>query len=86
MPMKSKIRDLIVSLLLTLATAWGQNQITGTVLDDRGQIVPNAEITIGQSKTKADAEGRFSLPDLPGPITIRITGNYIATEQTGIWF
>ena len=84
MPTKSKMRNLIVSLLLTLATAWGQNQINGTVLDDRGQLVPNAEITIGRSKTKTDAEGRFSLPDLPGSITIRVTGNYIATEQKSL--
>src|ERR1041385_4281290 len=70
MPLKSITRALVLTIL-TIATAWGQNQITGIVLDDRGQLVPNAEVSIGQAKTKTDAEGRFSLPDQSGSITIR---------------
>src|SRR5205085_9190256 len=54
--MPTKLKTLILPMLLMVATAWGQNQITGIVLDDRGQLVPNAEITTGQSKTKTDAE------------------------------
>ncbi|HSS98062.1 MAG TPA: TonB-dependent receptor, partial [Terriglobales bacterium] len=81
MPLKAKIRGLIALVLLALATAWGQNQITGTVLDDRGQLVPNAEISIGQSKTITNAEGHFALPAQPGPITIHVTGSYIAPEN-----
>ena len=79
--MPTKLKTLILPMLLMVATAWGQNQITGIVLDDRGQLVPNAEITTGQSKTKTDAEGRFTLPNQSGVFTIRVTGNYITSEQ-----
>ncbi|HEY6184719.1 MAG TPA: TonB-dependent receptor [Terriglobales bacterium] len=80
MPLKSITRALVLTIL-TIATAWGQNQITGIVLDDRGQLVPNAEVSIGQAKTKTDAEGRFSLPDQSGSITIHVSGSYIVPEN-----
>src|ERR1051326_7215507 len=80
--MPTKLKTLILSMMLLMhATAWGQNQITGIVLDDRGQIVPNAEISTGQSKTKTDGEGRFALPDQSGSITIHVSGSYIAPEN-----
>src|ERR1051325_575695 len=79
--MSTKLKTLIFSAMLMLTTAWAQDQITGTVLDDRGQLVPNAEISIGKSKTKTNAEGHFALPDQAGPITIHVTGNYIAAQN-----
>ena len=79
--MPTRLKTLTLSILLTLATAWGQNTITGTVLDDRGELVPDAEISVGSSQSKTDAHGNFTLPDQLGAITIHVTGNYIAPEN-----
>ena len=72
-------RAFLFSLLLTLP-AWSQT-ITGTVLDEKGQLVQGAEISTNKSKTITDVDGRFTLPDQAGPITLKITGPYITPEQ-----
>ena len=82
---KSRLLLSVLLLLVLLLPAWAQQTITGTVLDEKNQTVQGAEViahsTSGEMKTQTDSEGRFSLPDLAGPITLRVSGKYITSEE-----
>jgi outer membrane receptor protein involved in Fe transport len=74
-----KSRTLIFGLLL--ATLPAAAQITGTVLDEKGQVVQGAQVSTGRCSVQTDDHGRFTLPDQPGPVVLHVTGNYIAPAE-----
>ncbi|MBT9394956.1 TonB-dependent receptor [Hymenobacter sp. NST-14] len=61
------VLTLLFSLLLALPALAQTSTLRGVVLDERGQPVPFASVALPalQRGTAADADGRFSLPDLP---------------------
>src|SRR5690242_7684606 len=78
--MKSRVLWLGVVLLLSLA-AWGQDSasITGTVTDQSGAAVPNAQVTVssldrGISRpTTTNATGDYLVAGLPsGPVNVTV--------------
>jgi hypothetical protein len=84
----------LVVVLLTAGTAMAQAtaQITGTVKDSSGAVLPGASVTATQGDTGfkrdavSDAEGVFSLPSLPiGPYRLEVALQGFRTSiQTGI--
>lgn len=74
---------LFIALIATSCLAWGQastaGELSGTVLDPSGAVIPGAALTISQPSTgftrsvTASANGFYSLPDLmPGDYTLRV--------------
>src|SRR5438067_5184940 len=69
--------------LMTCATGWGQGataQISGTVKDQSGAVLPGAEITATQTDTGAarmtlsNETGSYTLPNLPvGPYKLEVS-------------
>ncbi len=67
-------------------------QITGQVVDSSHAVVPNAQVSMTETDTrytrttKTDAQGAYSLPNLPvGPYVLDITAaGFRKYEQTGI--
>src|SRR2546423_807224 len=86
---RMKFRALLVLLVFCLfgqrcLWAAGAN-VSGTVLDDKGQLVVGATVTGSSSSvqvtTRTDERGCFSLA-LPGErIRLRVSGEYIASEE-----
>jgi hypothetical protein len=60
--------------------------VTGFVSDDKGQAVATATVTgvsaAGKLTTTTDAQGQFSLPVTDFPVTLRVSGRYIVSEDT----
>src|SRR5712691_7054283 len=72
---------LVVMLILDSRTAAAQQlyaQLSGTVVDHTGVVVPDAKLTITNTttgvslSTETDQEGRFSLTVAPGVYDIRV--------------
>ena len=85
---------LIMALLLPQASA-GQavtGTISGTVVDQQGEVVPGATVTVVNEATSdsrvvtSDATGNFQVTNLqPGTYTVRVTmDNFRAFERTNI--
>jgi len=73
-------------LAALLTPALGQNaKITGTVFDDKNQAVPGVDViahsAAGEVKTQTDRDGKFALPNQAGPLTLRVSGKYITSEE-----
>jgi outer membrane receptor protein involved in Fe transport len=87
--MTLRLQTLIAALCLLIPPMWadtGASQpVSGIVLDDKNEAVAGAMVAIhsGAIKTEAitDGEGRFSLPAPVGPLTLEVSGKYIATEE-----
>ncbi len=82
-------RPLLLFLLLTLvAVPWSHAQtdtcrsISGTVVNERGEAVGGVAVaarsTRGLRSTTTDVRGAFTLCVWPGPVTISVTGKFIA--------
>ena len=70
---------LIVALTATAALAQATAQITGTVKDSSGGVLPGASVTATQTENGfkrevvTDAEGLFSFPSIPiGPYRLEV--------------
>ncbi len=68
--------------LVCCATVFAQEvaQISGTVTDQSGAVVPNVEVTVSQSETglkrtaTSDSKGFYVIPNLPlGPYSLEAT-------------
>ncbi|MBZ5576203.1 MAG: carboxypeptidase-like regulatory domain-containing protein [Acidobacteriia bacterium] len=80
--------------LLCCATVFGQQvaQISGTVTDQSGAVVPGVQLTVTQTETglkravASDSKGLYVIPDLPlGPYTLEATKMGFQTfERMGI--
>jgi len=92
-----EIRHVLLGVLLCALTgtvAWAQAtaQISGTVKDPSGAVVPNVEVTATQTdtglsrKTTANETGAYILPNLPlGPYRLEAAASGFKTRiQTGI--
>ena len=83
---------LLVTLTATGALAQATAQITGTVKDSSGGVLPGASVTATQTDTGfkrevvTDADGLFSFPGIPvGPYKLEVTLQGFRTSvQTGI--
>lgn len=70
--------------------AMGQNlrTLSGVVVTQQFELVPNitveAETTSGKLATTTDAEGAFSIPIPPGPVTVKIAGRNISPFERGL--
>jgi hypothetical protein len=84
MNMKYPIRIGIAFLFLALAcaTAWAQStaQISGTVTDSSGAVLPGVEVTAAQTATGltrmaiSNETGSYTMPNLPiGPYRLEAT-------------
>ena len=84
-----------ISLLFVSGVAWGQNitaQISGTVKDSSGLVVPDAEVKVTQTATGAvrtttsHADGGYVLPNLPvGPYLLEVNkAGFAKYVQSGI--
>lgn len=72
------IPRLLASFLLVMLTAsasWAQNMITGKVVDQKGELLPGANVYIQGTATGTvtNAEGQFELPVPSRNFTLRIT-------------
>ena len=84
----------LLSMLLVPAIVWGQAtaQISGTVRDESGAVIPGAEIKVTQTATGASRStisneaGRYIFPTLPlGPHVLEATrAGFTSYMQTGI--
>ena len=85
----------LLGLLLcgsTLAQSTGGAQISGTVLDESGNAVAGAEVTVTQTDTgltrnvTSDADGSYTFPNLPvGPYQLQVKKQGFSTYvQSGI--
>jgi hypothetical protein len=86
---------LLCLLLLGVAQVWGQSalsQISGTVHDPNGALVPGAQVTVTQTATglvrtvNTGSDGAFVLPSLPvGPYRMTVAKEGFTTYvQSGI--
>src|SRR6266404_2883152 len=81
-------------LLLTASAAWAQAtaQMSGTVRDESGAVLPGVTVTVTQVDTSVtrtavtDETGAYLLPNLPtGPYKLQVSLQGFRTyEQTGI--
>src|SRR4029077_7402030 len=81
-------------LLLTASAAWAQAtaQMSGTVRDESGAVLPGVTVTVTQIDTSVmrtavtDESGAYLLPNLPtGPYKLQVTLQGFRTyERTGI--
>jgi hypothetical protein len=82
---KSRLLLSVPLVLVLLLPTWGQHTITGTVLDEKNQAVQGAEVishsASGEVKTQSDNDGRFSLRDQTGSLTLSVSGKYIISEE-----
>ena len=65
--MNKKLVLMGAALLMTAATASAQKRVTGRVLDTNGAPIAGATVHVkgSQIKTKTDANGNFSLKNIP---------------------
>src|SRR5712672_548478 len=86
---------LVVLFSSSVPVALGQNvkgSIRGTVTDEQGAAVPDAEVTISDSSTgfsrsaKTGSDGVYNFPDLPlGTFQIRAThAGFKVSEKVGV--
>jgi hypothetical protein len=83
---------LLVALTATAALAQATSQITGTVKDPSGGVLPGATVSATQTDTGfkrevvTDGDGFFSLPGIPvGPYRLEVTlPGFRTAVQTGI--
>jgi hypothetical protein len=92
----SRLFAAAVIVFLTFTTAWAQGgataQLSGTVKDDSGGVLPGADVTITQTDTGlkrnvvTDANGAFSFPNIPiGPYRLDVMlQGFRSFAQTGI--
>ncbi|MCG3163847.1 MAG: hypothetical protein JMDDDDMK_05299 [Acidobacteria bacterium] len=71
---------LFITLALTVAAFAQNSTLRGTVLDERGDAIPNADITLAskdgkERKAKSSFTGEFSIPNVP-PGTYTLTSSY----------
>src|SRR4051794_6504195 len=84
--------SLLVLLAATVVLAQATAQITGTVKDPSGGVLPGDSVTITQTETGfkrdvvTDAEGSFSFPSIPiGPYRLEaMLQGFRTSVQTGI--
>lgn len=92
---RSSTFELLFLLLMGVAHVWGQSalsQISGTVRDPNGSLVPDARVTVTQTATglvrtvNTGSEGAYALPSLPvGPYRMTVTKEGFTTYvQSGI--
>ena len=84
----------VLILLLTSAVAWAQAtaQLSGTVTDDSGGVLPGVTVTATQTDTAftrtvvTDGAGAYVMPNLPlGPYRLNVElGGFQTYIQTGI--
>jgi len=59
--------------------------ISGLVLDEKDQVVGGATVTARSGsrsiETQTDAQGHFSLQAPAGPVTLQVSGKYIAHHE-----
>ena len=89
-----RVLRVVAVLVLTGGMAWAQAtaQISGTVKDDSGGVLPGATVTVTQTdtgfsrNTVSDGEGAYRLTNLPvGPYKLEVTLEGFRTyTQTGI--
>lgn len=81
-----KIASLFTMLMLFSALAFGQTPrtITGTVTNDKGDVVPGASVTIKGSRTgvPADNNGQFRILAKTGDILVASSSGMETTEAT----
>lgn len=72
-------------LLLTAATAYAQQSVTGRVTDSHGQPVVGASVRVAGTKvrTMTDANGKFTLPNVPANAK-QIQVSYIGMNTTTV--
>ncbi len=83
---------LLLSLSCGAASAQATGQISGTVTDQTGALIPGAEITAAQTDTGltraivSNETGAYVFPNLPtGPYTLEVTlPGFRTYRQTGI--
>jgi Amidohydrolase family/Carboxypeptidase regulatory-like domain len=78
---------MVVFGLLGQPRLWTQSvssAVSGTVLDDNGQVVTGATVVVmsggGSAQAKTDGQGRFSIQS-PGRLGLQVTGSYIVSEE-----
>ncbi len=86
---------LLVALIAAVST-WGQSvstsQVSGTIRDTSGSVVPEARVQLTQTSTglarsaTSDSDGSYLIPNLPiGPYQLQVTKEGFRTHtQTGI--
>ena len=86
----------VVLVLLATVLVQGQAgstaQISGTVRDESGGVLPGADVTVTQTETSftrsviTDENGNYTLPNLPiGPYRLQVTlSGFRSYQQTGI--
>jgi hypothetical protein len=76
---------LVLCWLAGLPLRAQETLITGTVLDEKGQVIADAEVVANfdadSAKTRSDARGRFSLRAPAGPVTLQVAGHYLVPAQ-----
>lgn len=80
-----KILLLMQALLLLTPALFAQKNISGKILDDQGSPIPFASITLKDKSKGAitDAEGNFSLPNIPdGSVIIVTSQGYLSKQIT----
>ena len=88
------MRTIVGLSLLFCASVFGQQvaQISGTVTDQSGAVIPDVQLTVTQADTglkrsvTSDSKGVYIIPDLPlGPYTLEATKMGFQTfERMGI--
>jgi outer membrane receptor protein involved in Fe transport len=72
-------------LLAVILRAQSRSFLSGIVLDEKGQAVAGAMVSASSGneeiKTSTGAEGRFTLPLPGGPVTLHISGKFIADQR-----
>jgi hypothetical protein len=78
---------LLVAILATSASgiaarAQSVREMTGVVVTQKGELVPNATVSVSEDRSTTTGEdGRFSLAIPDGPVTVRVTGENIVTLE-----
>ena len=87
----SRLLAFLLGLMLTAVLVWGQaetGQITGTVLDQTGAAMPQADVTAknlangATRSTVTNSSGTYVIPNLPpGTYEISITASGFSTYK-----
>lgn len=82
---------LMLAVILFLVSAWKVDQISGIILDENREPIPNAIVRIRATEhhTKADREGKFRIENFPARFSFRVTawadGYYIKGTNAWPW-
>lgn len=83
--MRKRLLGLLLLTAMTIATAWAQTRtVSGVIRDTNGQPIPGANVVIrGTARgTTTDAQGRYTLTDVPANARLQISNiGFVATEQ-----